>query len=74
MKQKITSLVLFAAMAGWLASSAWGQQVTAAFTGKLTDPPGAALAGAKVTATEDVKTTISAQGIDFNRFEEDLHA
>jgi len=56
-KRKITSLVLFAAMAGWLSSFAWGQQVTAAFTGKVTDPSGAAVAGAKVTATDTERGT-----------------
>jgi len=56
-KRKITSLVFFAAMAGWLSSFAWGQQVTAAFTGKVTDPSGAAVAGAKVTATDTERGT-----------------
>jgi hypothetical protein len=44
-------------MAGWLSSFAWGQQVTAAFTGKVTDPSGAAVAGAKVTATDTERGT-----------------
>jgi hypothetical protein len=51
-----------------------GQQVTAAFAGKVTGPSGAAVAGANVTVTEGVKVTSSTQGIDFNRFEEDLDA
>lgn len=55
MKHKITSLVFFTAMAGGLASSVWGQQVTAALTGKVTDPWGAAVGETKVTATEGVK-------------------
>ena len=50
--KRIISLVLFVAMAGWLAGSAWGQQVTAAITGKVTDPSGAAVVNAKVTATD----------------------
>jgi hypothetical protein len=50
--KRITSLVLFVAIAGWLAGSAWSQQVTAAFTGKVTDPSGAAVANARVTATD----------------------
>src|SRR5580693_9021032 len=33
-------------------STGWSQQVTAAITGKVTDPSGAAVAGAKVTATD----------------------
>ena len=56
MKQKITSLALFPAMAGC---------------------SGAVVPGAKVTIAnvdQGVKTTISVQGIDFNRFEDDLHA
>ena len=56
MKQKITSPVLFAAMAGC---------------------SGAVVPGAKVTIAhvdQGIKTTILSQGIDFNRFEEDLHA
>ena len=56
--KRITSLVLFVAMAGWLSSSAWGQQVTAAFTGKVTDPSGAAVANAKVTATDVDRGTL----------------
>jgi hypothetical protein len=50
--KKIASLILFVAMAGWLSSAAWGQQVTAAFIGKVTDATGAAVVGAKVTATD----------------------
>ena len=34
-----------------LAVSAWSQQVTATITGRVTDPTGAAVSGAKVTAT-----------------------
>jgi hypothetical protein len=34
-----------------LASTGWGQQVTATITGRITDPSGAAVSGAKVTAT-----------------------
>ena len=50
--KRIISLVLFIVISGCLAVSAWGQQVTAAFTGKVTDPTGASLVGAKVTATD----------------------
>jgi Carboxypeptidase regulatory-like domain len=64
----ITSLVLFAVVSGCLAVSAWGQQVTAAFTGKVTDPTGAAVVGAKVTAIDVDRgtpwsTTTSAEGV-----------
>ena len=52
MKQRINSLTLFVALGASIINSGWGQQVTAAFTGKVTDPSGAAVAGAKVTATD----------------------
>jgi hypothetical protein len=55
--KRITSLVLFAAMVGCLTITAWGQQVTAAFTGKVTDPTGAAVVGAKVTAIDTDRGT-----------------
>jgi len=51
-RQKITSLVLFTALSACMISTGWSQQVTAAITGKVTDPSGAAVAGAKVTATD----------------------
>jgi len=35
----------------------WGQQVTAAFTGKVTDPTGAAIVGAKITAIDTERGT-----------------
>ncbi len=44
------SLLLFAAVAG-ICHSGWGQEVTASITGTVTDPSGAALPGATVTAT-----------------------
>jgi len=50
--KRITSVFLFIATLGWLASSAWGQQVSAAITGKVTDPSGAAVVNAKITATD----------------------
>jgi hypothetical protein len=50
-KHKVTSLVLFIALAGWIAGSAWSQQVTASITGRITDPSGAAVANAKISAT-----------------------
>jgi hypothetical protein len=50
--KRITSLILFVATVALLATSMWGQQVTAAFTGRVTDPTGAAVVGAKVTATD----------------------
>src|SRR5277367_832408 len=48
-------LCFFVALA--LLPAAHGQQVTAAFTGKVTDPSGAAIAGAKVTATDTQRGT-----------------
>ncbi len=44
------SLLLFAAVAG-ICHSGWSQEVTASITGTVTDPRGAALPGATVTAT-----------------------
>ncbi len=44
------SLLLFAAIAG-ICHFGWGQEVTASITGTVTDPAGAALPGATVTAT-----------------------
>src|SRR5260370_8422583 len=38
-------------------ASCWGQQVTAAITGKVTDQTGAALVKAKVTATDTERRT-----------------
>lgn len=66
--KKIIWLVLFVAVIGSLAISAWGQQVTAAFTGKVTDPTGAAVVGAKVSAIDADRgtpwtTTTNAEGI-----------
>ena len=44
------SLLLFATVAG-MCHYAWSQEVTASITGTVTDPRGAALPGATVTAT-----------------------
>src|SRR5258708_33869389 len=44
------SLLLSAAVAG-ICHFGWGQEVTASITGTVTDPRGAALPGATVTAT-----------------------
>jgi hypothetical protein len=41
-----------------LAPAAWTQEVTAAITGKITDPSGAAIAGAKVTAKDVDRGTV----------------
>ncbi len=37
---------------------AWGQEVTAAITGRITDPSGAAIAGATVTARDVLRGTV----------------
>ena len=58
MKQRVTSLVVFFALFAWMACSAWGQQVTAAVTGKVTDSSGAAVANAKVSATSVERGTV----------------
>ncbi|HLJ13045.1 MAG TPA: TonB-dependent receptor [Bryobacteraceae bacterium] len=49
-------------------ATSWAQTVTAAITGKITDPTGAAVAGAKVTATDVERgtqwpTTTNAAGV-----------
>ncbi len=49
----LACLLLLAAMA-----PAWGQQVTAAITGKITDPSGASVVEAKVTATDIDRGTV----------------
>jgi hypothetical protein len=41
----------------FLASTSWAQQVTAAITGKVTDPTGAAVPAAKVVATDKDRGT-----------------
>src|SRR5690349_19849150 len=41
-----------------VASFAWSQEVTASITGKVTDPSGAAVANAKVTATDTDRGTV----------------
>lgn len=53
MKSRIPLTWLVLALCVALACSplAWGQQVTATITGRITDPSGAAVANAKVTAT-----------------------
>ena len=50
--KRVISLGSFVLIAVCLAVSAWAQQVTAAFTGKVTDPSGAAVVGAKVSAID----------------------
>jgi len=53
----ILSLVLVTAFAVFL-GSAWSQQVTAAITGKVVDPSGASIVGAKVTAKDTERGTL----------------
>jgi hypothetical protein len=57
-KQRVTSLVVFFALFAVMVGSAWGQQVTAAVTGKVTDPSGAAVANAKVSAKSVERGTV----------------
>ena len=45
-------IFLAVALIAALAPAAWAQEVTAAITGKVTDPSGAAIAGATVTAKD----------------------
>ncbi len=51
------SLLLFAAVAG-ICHFGWGQEVTASITGTVTDPRGAVLPGATVTATSQERGQI----------------
>jgi hypothetical protein len=51
------SLLLFAAVAG-ICQFGWGQEVTASITGTITDPVGAVLPGATVTATSQERGQI----------------
>jgi Carboxypeptidase regulatory-like domain len=44
--------VLMCVVLSFASGTAWAQKVTAAITGKVTDTSGAAIAGAKVTATD----------------------
>ena len=53
-------LMLLVGMAGWIATPriAWGQQVTGAITGVVTDPSGAPIANAGVTAADTLRGTV----------------
>jgi hypothetical protein len=60
-------LVISLALIAALAPAGWAQEITAAITGKVSDPSGAAIAGAKVTARDvdrgtTVKTDTSIDG------------
>ena len=52
MKTRATSLLQFAILSVCIVGAAWGQQVTAAFTGRVTDQSGGAVVSAKVTVTD----------------------
>src|SRR5437016_1311573 len=53
-------LMLLAGAVGWIAAPriAWGQQVTAAITGVVTDPSGAPIVNANVTAADTLRGTV----------------
>src|SRR5229473_8394845 len=59
-KNRLLVLVLLAGVAGWTVAPriAWGQQVTAAITGVVTDPSGAPIANANVTAADTLRGTV----------------
>ena len=48
--RSILLTLLSCLLMGCLVAPAWAQQVTASITGKVTDPTGAAIPGAKATA------------------------
>jgi hypothetical protein len=50
--------LLFLAICVTIPDAAWGQQVTAAITGKITDPSDAAIAGARVEAKDIARGTV----------------
>ncbi len=50
--------LLFLAICLTIPDAAWGQQVTAAVTGKITDPSDAAIAGARVEAKDIARGTV----------------
>ena len=49
---------MLAALAAAMAPAGWAQEITAAITGKVTDPSGAAIAGAQITATDVDRGTV----------------
>jgi hypothetical protein len=50
--------LLFLAICVTIPEAAWSQQVTAAVTGKITDPSDAAIAGARVEAKDIARGTV----------------
>src|SRR5260370_280501 len=54
------ALMLLVVVVGWIAVPriTWGQQVTAAITGVVTDPSGAPIANASVTAADTLRGTV----------------
>src|SRR3974377_348089 len=46
------------ALVAALAPAVWAQEITAAITGKVTDPSGAAIAGAQIAATDVDRGTV----------------
>jgi hypothetical protein len=70
-RTQVIAFGVMLSMALLLASgTTWAQKVTAAITGKVTDSSGAAIAGAKVTATDlergTVQTTVTNSDGDYN--------
>ena len=59
-KNRSLALILLAGVVGWIAGPriAWGQQVTAAITGVVTDPSGSPIANANVTAADTLRGTV----------------
>jgi hypothetical protein len=59
--------ILFLAICVTIPEAAWGQQVTAAITGKITDPSDAAIAGARAEA-KDIAQPVKEIEIATRRF------
>src|SRR6516162_11920582 len=49
---------VLAALVATMAPAGWAQEITAAITGKVTDPSGAAIAGAQITVTDVDRGTV----------------
>src|SRR5215469_10507548 len=56
--RSLLTMCILAMLVAVLAHTTWSQEITAAITGKVTDPSGAAIAGAQITATDVDRGTV----------------